>query len=93
VFDGGVPIQIFGLQLDGKIDPVGAGDTFLSCFAANISAGASMNAAAFVANVAAAVTAQKLFQTGTANPEEILALAAVADFAHRPELAKSPHRA
>lgn len=93
VFSEGISRQIFGLQLPGRLDPVGAGDTFSSALAAAISTGAGLTAAASVANIAAAVTAQKLFQTGTASPEEILELGSHADYAHHPELADSPHRA
>jgi rfaE bifunctional protein kinase chain/domain len=85
--------QIFGLQLAGRLDPVGAGDTFSSGLAAIISAGANLPTAAAVANIAAAVTAQKLFQTGTASPGEITELGANAEYAHHPELSESPHRA
>jgi phosphoglycolate phosphatase-like HAD superfamily hydrolase len=46
-----------------------------------------------VANIAAAVTAQKLFQTGTASPEEISDLGTNAEYAHHPELSEYPHRA
>ena len=93
VFSDGDARQIFGLQLPGRLDPVGAGDTFSSALAATISASADLIAAASVANIAAAVTAQKLFQTGTASPDEIVELALKADYAHFPELAESPHQA
>jgi sugar/nucleoside kinase (ribokinase family)/phosphoglycolate phosphatase-like HAD superfamily hydrolase len=85
--------QIFGLQLAGRLDPVGAGDTFSSALAAIISNSINLTAAASVANIAAAVTAQKLFQTGTASPDEILELGSNAEFSNHPELAESPHRA
>jgi len=93
VFDGDVPLQIFGIQLPGRTDPVGAGDTFVSALAGIAATGTNLAAASFVANIAAAVTAQKLFQTGTANCKEILALGSAADYVHHPELAESPHRA
>ena len=93
VFSGDAPQQIFGIQLSGRTDPVGAGDTYVATLAAITSTGTNLTAAAFVANIAAAVTAQKLFQTGTANPEEILELGIKADYAYRPELAECPHRA
>ena len=93
VFAGDDPRQIFGIQLPGRLDPVGAGDTFSSALAATLSASANLTAAASVANIAAAITAQKLFQTGTASPDEILELGAYADYAHFPELAEAPHRA
>jgi len=93
VFSGDGPRQIFGLQLPGRTDPVGAGDTFSSALAAIFSTGTNLAAAAFVANIAAAVTTQKLFQTGTATPDEILELGANADYAFYPELAECHHRA
>jgi len=93
VFDGGDPKQFFGVQLPGRTDPVGAGDTFVSALAAIVATGSNLAAAAFVANLAAAVTAQKLFQTGTASPAEVLELGAHAEYVYRPELAATPRNA
>jgi rfaE bifunctional protein kinase chain/domain len=93
VFSGDAPRQIFGLQLPGRTDPVGAGDTFSSALAATLSTGTNLAAAACIANIAAAVTAQKLLQTGTATPEEILELGANANYAFYPELAEGHQRA
>jgi rfaE bifunctional protein kinase chain/domain len=75
VCDDGRLEQVAGVPLMEKTDPVGAGDTFVSALTAMVSAGKALNAAAFVANMAAAVTVKKLFQTGTATPAEILDLA------------------
>ncbi|MBN2389864.1 MAG: sugar kinase [Anaerolineae bacterium] len=55
------------------LDPVGAGDTFIAALAGALSAGASPWEAGELANLAASVTVEKLNQTGTATPEEILA--------------------
>jgi phosphoglycolate phosphatase-like HAD superfamily hydrolase len=85
--------RISGLQLSGPKDPVGAGDSFCAALMACVSAGAGLAAAAFIANVAAAVTVQKLLQTGTASRREILALCTSANHVHNPELAESLHRA
>jgi len=93
VYSPNVVEQIFGVQLPGRTDPVGAGDTFVSALAAIVSTGSNLAAAAFVANLAAAVTAQKLFQTGTATPEEILEIEENASFVFHPELAESAERA
>ena len=57
-----------------KTDTVGAGDTVTSALALCLGAGLSPAEAAGFANFAAAVTVQKLFQTGTASPEEVLAV-------------------
>jgi rfaE bifunctional protein kinase chain/domain len=54
------------------IDPVGAGDTFISALAASLAAGASPLEAGIIANIAASVILKKLNITGTASPEEIL---------------------
>ncbi|MVM31516.1 carbohydrate kinase [Spirosoma sp. HMF4905] len=63
-----------GLSLQGELDTVGAGDTVVATWAACIGAGATPQQALTIANLAAAVTVQKLNQTGTASLSEILAL-------------------
>ncbi len=55
------------------LDPVGAGDTFIAALAGGIAGGASPWEAGALATLAAAVTVEKLNQTGTATPAEILA--------------------
>ena len=55
------------------LDPVGAGDAFVAALTAALAAGATPCEAGMLANLAAAVTVEKLNQTGTASPEEILA--------------------
>ncbi|MCG3180970.1 MAG: Bifunctional protein HldE [Phycisphaerae bacterium] len=64
-----------GVPVDGPIDPVGAGDTAAAALVAALAAGAAPIEAAELANLAAAVTVRKLNQTGTATPDEVLALA------------------
>lgn len=54
------------------LDPVGAGDTFIAALAATLAVGATPWEAGAIANLAAAVTVEKLHQTGTASPQEIL---------------------
>jgi rfaE bifunctional protein kinase chain/domain len=54
------------------MDVVGAGDTFIAALAACLAAGAAPREAAALANLAAAVTVEKLNQTGTASRAEIL---------------------
>jgi len=54
------------------LDPVGAGDAFIAALAASLSVGASPWEAGAIANLAAAVTVEKLNQTGTASPDEVL---------------------
>jgi rfaE bifunctional protein kinase chain/domain len=54
------------------LDITGAGDAFLAALAASLAAGATAWEAGAIANLAAAVTVEKLGQTGTASPEEIV---------------------
>jgi len=61
-----------GIPVKGDTDPVGAGDTVVSALALLLGAGLEAREAAVVANLAAAVTVRKLFQTGTATPQEIV---------------------
>ncbi len=91
--DSGGVHEVPGLQLLKKLDPVGAGDTVTSALALCLGAGVPPAEAAEFANFAAAVTVQKLFQTGTANGEEILAVAKDPDFIYRPELAEDRRKA
>jgi sugar/nucleoside kinase (ribokinase family) len=60
------------MPLPPPVDPVGAGDTFISALAACLAAGASPVEAGQVAVLASAVSVCKLHVTGTASPAEIL---------------------
>lgn len=90
VFDGQALTETPGVQILKKVDPVGAGDTFVSALSAALAAGATPAEAAELANFAAAVTVQKLQQTGVASPEEILAIGSSPDYVYRPEIAEDP---
>jgi bifunctional ADP-heptose synthase (sugar kinase/adenylyltransferase)/phosphoglycolate phosphatase-like HAD superfamily hydrolase len=79
--------DIPGLHIIGKTDPVGAGDSMVAGIAACLAAGASPAEAATFGNFVAGVTVQKLQQTGTAAPAEILAIGENPDYVYRPELA------
>ena len=63
--------QIPAVPAAPPFDIVGAGDTFMAAVAAALAAGASPVEAGTLANLAAAVTVEKLNQTGTATPDEI----------------------
>jgi rfaE bifunctional protein kinase chain/domain len=93
VHDGRELTEIPGLQLLGRTDPVGAGDSMLAGIAAAIGAGRACVTAATLGNFVAGVTAQKLFQTGTATPGEVMAIGAEPDYVYRPELAEDPRAA
>ena len=64
-----------GMKITGAVDTVGAGDTVAGALAAALGSHHAPEAAAQLANLAAAVTVRKLHVTGTATPEEILAAA------------------
>jgi rfaE bifunctional protein kinase chain/domain len=85
--------EVLGLQLMGRIDTVGAGDSALSGIAAALACGRGALEAAELGNLVAGVTVQKLFITGTASPQEILAIGTAPEFVHNPELAEDPRAA
>ncbi len=85
--------EVPGIQLMKKLDTVGAGDTVTSALALCLGAGVRPAEAAEFANFAAAVTTQKLFQTGTASGAEILEVGKDADYIYQPELASDRRRA
>ncbi|UCE49644.1 MAG: HAD family hydrolase [Phycisphaerales bacterium] len=79
--------EVPGIQLLKKLDIVGAGDTVTSALAVCLGAGVSPAEASEFANFAAAVTVQKLFQTGTASAAEIVEIGKDPDYIYQPELA------
>ena len=85
--------EIPGLMILSKVDTVGAGDSYLAGAASSLAAGYSMNIAAQVGSFVAGVTVQKLFQCGTATPEEILAIGADPDYIFASELAEDKRHA
>ena len=85
--------EVPGLQILGRIDTVGAGDSALAGIAAALAAGHDGETAARLGNLAAGVTVQKLFITGTATPQEILSIGTDPDYVNHPELADDPRGA
>ncbi|MGQ9620213.1 MAG: PfkB family carbohydrate kinase [Bacteroidales bacterium] len=85
--------EIPGLMILSKTDPVGAGDSFLAGVSAALAAGYPVNIAAELGSYVAGVTVQKLFQTGTATPQEILQIGRDPDFIYNPDLAENPRKA
>lgn len=86
-FDSSGISETPGLQLLNRLDTVGAGDTAISALTLSLAAGFEAPESAEFANLAAAVTVQKLFTTGTASGEEIFELSKDADYNYQPELA------
>jgi len=75
VRDEGGLHKVPAVPVEPPIDSVGAGDSMLAAIAAALAVGSHPLAAARLGALAAAVTVKKLFQTGTAAPDEILAVA------------------
>jgi len=82
-----------GIQFLSQLDPVGAGDTVLSALALCLAAGIENTEAAHFANLAAGITVQKMFTTGTASGEEIIELGRDTDFLYNSDLSDDPGRA
>jgi rfaE bifunctional protein kinase chain/domain len=80
--------DIHGLMIISRVDPVGAGDSYLAGAASALAAGYSIEIAAEIGSYVAGVTVQKLFQTGTASPGEVLNIGTDPDFVYSPELAE-----
>ena len=93
VVDGTGASRIPGIQIIDPIEPVGAGDTTIATLAAALASRSDPQTAARLANIAASVTVRKLQVTGTATPEEILAVGPDPDYVYLPELAEDPRRA
>jgi rfaE bifunctional protein kinase chain/domain len=85
--------ETLGLMIISKVDTVGAGDSYLAGVAATMAAGYPTEIAAEIGSYVAGVTVQKLFQTGTASPSEILQLGKDPDFVYMPELSEDIRQA
>jgi fructose-1-phosphate kinase PfkB-like protein/beta-phosphoglucomutase-like phosphatase (HAD superfamily) len=80
--------EIGGLMIISRTDTVGAGDSYLAGSAAALAAGYTLEIAGEIGTFTAGVTVQKLFQTGTASPEEVFRIGSDADYIYHPEKAE-----
>jgi rfaE bifunctional protein kinase chain/domain len=85
--------DIPGLMIISQVDTVGAGDSYLAGAASAMAAGYSLETAALLGTYVAGVTIQKLYQTGTATPDEILEIGRDPDFIYNRELAEDIRQA
>ena len=60
-----------GVQVEGPIDPTGAGDSATAGAVLALAAGATLPEAALVGNLVASITIQQLATTGTARPDQL----------------------
>jgi rfaE bifunctional protein kinase chain/domain len=79
--------DIPGIQIVDHTDPVGAGDTAVAALTAVLASGGDPVTAGKIANIAASITVRKLRMTGTATPQEIIAVGEEPDYVYLPELA------
>ncbi len=61
-----------GVQVEGRIDPTGAGDSATAGAVLALCAGATLAEAALVGNLVASITIQQINTTGTATQEQLL---------------------
>ncbi|NMC39289.1 MAG: carbohydrate kinase [Bacteroidales bacterium] len=92
VDDSGI-FEIPSLMILSPVDTVGAGDSYLAGAAAALASGYSVKIAAEFGTLVAGVTVQKLFQTGTASPDEILGIGHDPDYVYSPDLAEDIRQA
>lgn len=85
--------EVKGIQIIGRIDPVGAGDALLAGLAASLGAEHPPYDAAQLGNLAASISVQKVHQTGGATPEELTEAGADIDHIYNPDLAEQPRKA
>ena len=64
--------QIPAVPVDGEIDIVGAGDSFMAAAISALCSGASPREAAFLGNLVASITIRQIGTTGTATPSQVL---------------------
>jgi len=72
--DGEDTVLVSACKVEPPLDIVGAGDAFLAAFCCAYAAGAAGPEALALANLASGVVVGKIGTTGTAAPEEILAM-------------------
>lgn len=85
--------EIPGLMILTRVDTVGAGDSYLAGVASALAADYPIEVAAELGTLVSGVTVTKLFQTGTASPEEILQTGTDPDYTWRPDLAEDIRQA
>lgn len=86
-------IEVPGIQVLGKVDAVGAGDTVVAAIAGVLGSGGDASLAAQLANLSASITVRKILTTGTVTAEELREAGPTPDYIYEPELADNPRNA
>ena len=60
-----------GVDVEGEIDPTGAGDSATAGVVLGLCAGAELPEAALIGNLVASITIRQIATTGIARPEEL----------------------
>jgi rfaE bifunctional protein kinase chain/domain len=71
VFDSNAHEHVRGVNIDGPVDPTGAGDSATAGAVLSLASKATSTESALIANLVASITVQKLGQTGTASPSDV----------------------
>ncbi|NQZ67924.1 MAG: hypothetical protein HRT89_07630, partial [Lentisphaeria bacterium] len=85
--------EIPGIKVNGEIDSVGAGDTFIAGLAAAFGGQSKLPEATEFANLMASITVTKLNETGTASPAEIREAASELNYLYHQDLAENVDKA
>lgn len=73
LFDEAGARHLPGVQVEGEVDIVGAGDSVTAGIVSALCAGATHVEAGFTGNLVGSITIQQIGATGTASPEQVLA--------------------
>lgn len=72
VINQGQVVQVPGIEVEGPLDIVGAGDAATAGIILALSSGSNLQQAAMFGNLIASITVKKLATTGTASPREVI---------------------
>jgi len=72
IASGGMLTHIPAFQVSGELDICGAGDAFTTCFVSALAAGANLEEAGIIGNLAASICITQVGSTGKVTPELLL---------------------
>ena len=92
-FDGTSFIDVLGVNIIKKTDPVGAGDAFLAALVCAQCCAMPVKESLTFANVAGAVSTEVLYATGHPTAGDILRVLQDTDYRYNPEIARDLRKA